>query len=146
MQQAGIYKIEFYENVGVSINYPDISNIYEIDSITNIGQTFEFNTDYNRPTLLYTIEEAQNNQLLNSYEIKIDIQNITEDTINNIEIITESVYGWLPRFYFMDNQEKFLNVPFFISNFDILETNIDHNFVLNFENRVGTYELLKDVV
>ncbi|MCP4764346.1 MAG: hypothetical protein GY870_21410 [archaeon] len=123
MEQAGLYKINLYENKGVSVTYDSEK---DISSLTNSGEVLDFETNLNKNKFSDNLSSANNNLLLNEYVIGIELNGIAS-AMELLEKLNNSIYGWIPVFEFMDGQKKTILTPFF-QNAPEVNTSVSHTF------------------
>lgn len=112
--QAGVNKIWLYEDNGISFYYHDDTDLNKISGITTSGQTIEIE---NKQLIEFefNIITGRNRKILFEYQIKYFEFDLSIATIEQIQAIKESIYGWKILVLFYDGTYKFYNVPFFCS-------------------------------
>lgn len=113
MSQAGLNKITLYENRNLIINFG-------IFTVTNSGNIIEL-TD--RPKII--IEPKFTNVLLTLSAQLNDLNQPVIDMINN------SVYGWVAKFDYLDLTTKIIETPFFNADFTDLKSNVSNSRSIN---------------
>ena len=138
MEQAGLNKITLYENKDIVYHYPDTSNPYEIDSISNSGDIITFDLCTEMPQLNFKSSPAENNELFQLYNLIITLDGLQQSILDKIQTISESIYGWVPYLEFMNATKQVIPVPFWTNKVNDLNTSTSHHFVLNLSNRIAT--------
>jgi len=129
-QQAGIYKIDLYENNGVLIQK---NNGGIVKGITNTGETINIVND---DQIQFSIEQARNrnNRIGYIYELEYYLYNLNITNINQVLSIKQSIYGWLPVIYYQSGETYLLNEPLI---FDSSETpNESNHYRIKLMNKV----------
>ena len=115
MEQAGLYKITLYENKDLLINY-------DLFSISNSGEIIELE---NRPKL-----EIEPEKGVIKYKIFEQLNDLNQP---NIDIINNTIYGWIAKFDFLDNTTKIIDKAFFKEQMTALNTNNSNSREINLE-------------
>lgn len=135
--QAGVNKIWLYEDNNLSFFYHDDTDLNKISALTTSGQTIEID-NCKEIEFDFDIIIGRNYKALYDYEIKFNRWELTIDTIEEIETIKESIYGWKVLILFYDGTYKFYDVPFFCSEDAPIEVQESMVFQLTMSNRVPT--------
>lgn len=93
---AGVYKITLYENKGIVYTYTDISNKFEIGSISSTGQTFEVEFCQN-PTHERIFTKSNNFQTIYKDTFSFVVRNFDTTAIQEIESIKNSRFGFVAK-------------------------------------------------
>jgi len=139
-EQAGIYKINLYENKGLNLIYNDDGYI---ESITTTGQTISLT---NCQEIKMDVEQVRNknNKLSFIYNLEYFIFDLTFDKIDEILNLKSSIYGWMPELYFYNNNRKFVNEPLKYNNSEL--PNTSNSFTIKLFNVVPTTERFQNSV
>lgn len=145
MEQAGIFKITLYEDKNLTFTYPDITDENTITGVNSEGETIELVQCYDIPKLDFKTLNAENNDIVNEYQIIINIDDLTQETFDLIETISNSLYGWIPVIEQYNNNSFCILTPFKVNEYNDMNTNVSHNFLLTLKPIVKTFELIKNV-
>jgi hypothetical protein len=137
MEQAGIYKITLYENKGVSILYNSDGSIY---SLENTGDTIEI-TNEQKPFMNITPNRSRNNKLSFTYNLNFNIYKISKTVTAEINQLKKSVYGWLAKINYYNQDIKFLNTPLFFDSSNI-NNNSANYYPITLNNRTSSKQKL----
>lgn len=147
MEQAGVFKIELIENVGIDVNYFDITDDTTIDSITGTGDTFTYtDNDNNKPKFEYENGVSFNNKLDAGYSLNFQILDLTRANENDVTTITESIYGWIPVVHYLNGRTLVYNRPFFVTDIDNIDTNDSLLYTIEMNPRVETSVKVLDLI
>lgn len=135
--QAGVNKIWLYEDNGLTFYYHDLSDLNKISALTTSGETIEID-NCKEIDFSFDIIIGNNNKILFDYELKFNRWELTIDTIEEIESIKESIYGWKALILFYDETYKFYDVPLFCSEDAPIKVQESMTFQLILKNRVPT--------
>lgn len=122
IEQAGIYRITLYENVGIDITYVDSKNI---SAISNTGEVIELeNSDCETSELRleFDFRQSANNKTNYRHSLSVLKYGYDNETLEYFHKITDSIYGWIPKVEFYNGDIKVYTNPF-----KSLETEIDTN-------------------
>lgn len=137
MYQAGINKIELYENKGLSFYYHDLADLGKITNLVNTGEVIEIE-NCQRPNFEYNIITGDNRKNTFQYIIEFFIFELSLSNIEVIRKLKESIYGFKPLVYFYDGTVKFYNETlFFISDSEI-KIQEAMNYTCKLETRVNS--------
>jgi len=139
ISQAGIYKLDLYENKEVVLTYDSNG---DIDSITSSGDVLNFDTDNNSPELKNNLESGENNIIINDYEISFHIDSLSQENFDIIEKLQSSIYGYIPVFEFMDGQKYIINIPF-KPVIKKVNSQVSHTFDITLNPSIKTIEELQ---
>lgn len=139
-QQAGIYELTLIENKGVILTF-DSNN--DVTNIVSTGNTIELNTNDNVIQLSNNIDSANNNELINTYILKLELNGLDQQDLT--EQINNSIYGWIPSIEFMDGQTKLINTPFF-QKVNEMDTQSTHTYFIEMAPRISVNNELIDIV
>jgi len=132
-EQAGIYRITLYEAKGLSITYADAQTI---KSITNIGATITLeNSDCNTMELGYNFEHRRsgNNKLTYKNAITWKQIGLNNSNLDLINILKQSIYGWVPVLEFYNNSQKIIENPFKFVDSSI-DNNVSNHYNIQLQN------------
>lgn len=138
LDQGGIYKLTLYENKGISYNWPDNTNEHEIDSVTTTGDTITLDICANNFELDNTWEPGFNLKLNSEHTLTFFVHNFSENSINLLEQLVESVYGWILELTMNNGKVFIIPAPFFIEGFDGVETSESESFSIDMAPQVAT--------
>lgn len=139
MQQAGVNKIILYENVGITLNYYDPFDRRNVTDISNNGDSYTIETKQ-QPEFDINAVLTENNQLGFDYNIKFYIFDLTFDTLDNIEMLKESIYGWCPLIYLNDGTIRFYNTPLKFFSDNEMKVQESMNFFMELSTPVPALE------
>ena len=125
-QQAGIYKVVLYEDKNLTYLY------YDSDTIVNLstdGDTFEF-TNCLTPQIDITPIKNNNNELAFNYGARLIFEDFDDNTLDDLQSVYESLYGWKLLVYFYDGTIKFLDEVLKVKDTSF---NINESMTLNCE-------------
>lgn len=110
--QAGINIITLYENKNLSFRFHDEDDRDNISALTTDGDTVELE-NCQQPAFTFETVTNNNNRIMFAYNLEYYIFELTIETIEAIQQVKESIYGWCPLIQYYDGTRKFYNVPFF---------------------------------
>jgi hypothetical protein len=128
MEQAGIYSLKLYDTSDTTFYWIDEDNI----TIT-AGTSLDIISE-NKPRITYSPIKV-NRKLKFNYNLEIQLQNLTNTTINTIK---DNKHGWYVVYTLNNGTEQAILTPFFIDEPYTLNTNQTNNRILNLKpNRVS---------
>jgi len=138
-EQSGIYKIELYENIDLAV-IRDISG--EIESILNNGNFYEFN-DCENLSLNYTDKQkaGKNDVMLHEHSAIFSLFGFSE-SYEQLDQLA-SIFGYIPVFYFRNNQKKAILSPLFLTETKYNENNTQV-YPLTLSSEKPTFEGLQN--
>jgi|GEM_PF-3692933 len=132
-EQAGIYRFTFYEAKGLSLFYIDENTIRDI---SNTGQVVEVeNSDCYTIDLGYTFEHRRsgNNRLTYKNTITWKQIGFINSNLDLINILKQSIYGWVPVLEFYNNSQKIIENPFkFVDS--AIDNNVSNHYNIQLQN------------
>ncbi len=142
IQQAGIYKLDLYENKDVVLTFDSND---DITAISNSGDVLNFETDYNDPKYSNDKEPGKNNIVINKHKILFHIDTLDQSNFDIIEKLQSSIYGWVVLIEFFSGDKYIINIPFF-PEIDKLNSQVSHTFDIEMNPRIETTEELQNYV
>ena len=136
MEQAGLYKLDLYENKGVIITWIDKETF---SSIANTGIVINVTNDLT-PVFSADLSGAFNNELKFTYKFNYVLNDLSGVNFAEIEVLSESVYGFLAVGTYQNGKTFLINTPFF-GVFDPVDTQVSHSFKILLETRKPTSAL-----
>lgn len=129
MEQAGVYKIDLYEGKGINILY---NNLVYVESVINSGLVYEI---VNNDNIAFSVNRIRtnNNKLGYSYNLDYYIYNLTSESLDKIESLKSSIYGWYIKLHFYDGSIRFVNK---LMVFQPQENERNNYFKINLQSRV----------
>lgn len=135
--QAGVNYISLYENRSVSFQYHDPDDLNIVSALTTGGETITVENNQ-RIDFDFDIITGNNYKILFDYIIKFYVFDLTIDSIEQIQTLKESIYGWLPLITFYDGTTKFYNIPLFCPGDSPIKVQDSMAFEVTLQNRVPT--------
>jgi len=117
MEQAGIYRIDLFENKGLGLRFVDASNSqYAISVIGTEGKLFEFNfCNFVRVNQEPTINSNNNNAF--NYSIEFSLLDLAAESRFNFSQL-KNRYGYYALLYFKNGAKLFINAPLFVNAYE----------------------------
>lgn len=134
ISQAGIYKLDLYENKDFEPNY-DSNGL--ITAFTYGGTVLNLTSNDNEPKYSNDIDSAKNNAVINTQKLEFHLDGINKDNIDQIESLQSSIYGFIPVIEFMDRQKYIILTPFF-QTLSSTETQVSHTYKIEMKPRIET--------
>ena len=138
--QAGVYKLDLYEAKDVVFTYDGND---DIDSISNSGEVYNFETDYNDPKYSNGKESAKNNDLINAQKLEFHIDTLDSINFDIMEKLQSSIYGFIPLMELLDGSKFIINTPFF-PEVSKLNSQVSHTFNIEMNPRIDTLQELQN--
>lgn len=134
MYQAGIKIITLYENKGINFYYYNLGNENLISNLTNTGQTIVIE---NKLQPKYNVELKPFDRQF-SYDLTLSflLEALTQENINTLIDLKQSIYGWCMLVEFYDGTSKFYNIPLFC-NTSKIDPSKEMIFNVDMQNRVA---------
>ena len=132
--QAGIYKLDLYEN---KYFVPTYDANGKITSFTYSGEVINLETNENEPKYSNDLSPGENNNIINDTTLNFNLNGLDPDVYNEIEKLQQSIYGWISVIEFMDNQKYIILEPFF-PEVGTLNAQVSHTFNIDMKPRVNT--------
>lgn len=137
MEQAGIDRVELYENVdvtilrdsqGVATSILSNGKLIEITHCNNLNLSFNF-----------SVQSGGNDKFMYSYSL-----GFSSIGFNSIEFLNDinSLFGYIPVIRFNSGKVKLINTPLF-ANFDEYIENSGQFYPITISNRELTYNKLE---
>lgn len=135
--QAGTNNITLYENNELTFRFHDDTDRNKISALVTSGETIEIENDQ-RPAFNFEVLTNRNNRIMFSYELEWYIFDLTIESLEEIQTIKESIYGWCPLIEYYDGTRKFYNVPMFCPDEVPIDTQDSMAFRMKLAPRVNT--------
>ena len=110
VEQAGIYQITLYERKDLTFTYPSVSDIKTIESISNIGLTYQI-INIQKSNLTIKPAISSNSRTFIEYTLEFYIYNIDSSNQNFVNDLRQSAYGWSTLIQFYSGDVKFIDAP-----------------------------------
>jgi len=135
IEQAGIYRVTLYENKGLSIIFIDNNTVR---NVTTSGATIVIeNSDCETMNIKLEFEHrrAASNKLKYLNTLSWILLGLTDDNIDLIAQLKESIYSWVPVIEFYNNDQKIITNPFLFDGSEI-DNNVSNSFNIELKNAI----------
>lgn len=139
IEQAGIWKLELYENIGIVLIRNEVGEI--VDNVINTGRSFEF-TECENLKLNYSVNEAVGDGGKMVYNHSVEFSLFGFSSAYEVLDDLASLYGWIPVIRFRTGEKFLLNSPI-VKRDSEYEENNTQVYPLRFGNEVPTIKVLE---
>lgn len=137
MEQAGLYKLDLYENKGVVITWVDKESF---SYISNTGEVISITNDL-EPIFSKDLAEAFNNEIKYDYIFNYALNDLSTANFDEIEALSDSIYGFIAVGTYQNGKTFLINTPFF-GVVQAVDSNVSHSFKVELKPRKTTSELM----
>jgi hypothetical protein len=110
MYQAGVKNITLYENNGIDFWYWDSLDLKEITGLTSIGATIPIISEM-LPEYEIDIKSSDSGKIVMDYTLKFYLLGFFDATLDIINQLRASIYGWCFLVEFYDGTFKYYHTP-----------------------------------